>query len=276
MKWLRRVAGVGFVLLVAVFLLARSTSEPGVRVLLTPTPTPTATPAPPASFSFAIISDIHSDYQSLQKVLKRIRADGMGFLIVAGDLTAVGKTEELIKIKAILDKNNLPYYAVPGNHDLWSKRGGRNPFREVFGQEYQAFQKGQVKFILIDNADGLIGIDETQDKWLSQEITDCPKLYCLVFAHMPLNHPLLAHTMGEDNPKVASTAARLVRELVAAQVKELFAGHIHYLSSYELDGLKTTTAGAIYTAKSTQPARFVEVSVSLPEVKLEEKKVWVE
>ncbi|MBM3209274.1 hypothetical protein FJZ40_03210 [Candidatus Shapirobacteria bacterium] len=274
MRWIRRLLAVSFLLLVLFFVFSKSLNEPQKNEFLSPTPTPTATPL--SSFSFAIISDIHSDYQSLQKSLNKIRADGAEFIIVAGDLTTVGNKKELARVKDILERSGLDYYVIPGNHDLWSTKSGEDPFREVFGQDYQSFQKGQIKFILVNNGDGLVGVDEAQEKWLKRELVDCPKLYCLVFAHMPLNHSLLAHVMGEDNSRVASQAARLVKELVGAKVRELFAGHIHYLSSYELDGLKTTTDGAIYTDKGNQPARFLEVSVSLPEVKLEKKRVWVE
>jgi 3',5'-cyclic AMP phosphodiesterase CpdA len=274
MKWLRRLTIISLLLFVSFFVLAKGTTEPEKSDFSTPAPT--VTTAPLSSFSFAVISDIHSDYQSLQKTLNRIRADDVEFIVVVGDLTAVGSQKELVKVRDILSQSGSAYYVIPGNHDLWFKTVQEDPFLKVFGRKYQAFQKGQFKFILIDNADGYIGIDGAQGEWLKRELANCPKLYCLVFAHMPLNHPLLAHIMGEDNPRVASQAARLVKELVDAQVKELFAGHIHYLSSYELDGLKTTTDGAIYTEKGKQPARFLEVSIFLPQIRLEKKEVWVE
>lgn len=236
------------------------------------------TPAPvQLTYTFAVFSDIHADYGSLQKALDFARADGVTFMIVAGDLTTVGAPAELQKVKAILAKNKLPYYVVPGNHDLWTK-GGLGNFKAIFGPDFQFFQKGEVKFILLNNADGIVGINKTQGAWLAQQLADCLKLYCLVFAHMPLNHPYLTHVMGEDSPLVASQAAGLVRQLVAAKVKELFAGHVHYFSGYEIDGLKTHADGAILD----QP-RFLEITVAGPSsaeagpaIKLEEKEVWVE
>lgn len=258
-KLLRRLLTVSLVVFVLVVLFGRPQSRPEK-----------------GDFSFAVISDIHSDYISLQKAIAKIRDDGVEFIIVAGDLTTLGKREELIRVKDILTQGGLSYYVIPGNHDLWSKKSQTNPFREVFGLDYQAFQKDKIKFILINNGDGNEGVGEQQENWLKQELADCPRLYCLVFAHMPLNHSVSKHIMGEDSPVVASQAARLVKELVGAKVKELFAGHIHYLSSYELDGLKTTTDGAIYTDKGTEPGRFLEVTVHLPEIKLEKKEVWVD
>ena len=233
---------------------------------------PTITPAP-VSYTFAVISDIHSSYKNLQKALQRIKQDGGEFIIIAGDLTTAGKAQELRKVKEILDESGIPYYAIPGNHDLLSTPIGRKGegWQEVLEVDYQSFQKGEVKFILINNGDGKIGVDQTQQEWLNQELVDCPKLYCLVFAHMPLNHLTLKHIMGEDSLVVASQAAQLVQEFTRYQVKELFAGHIHYLSTYTLDGLKTTTDGVI----KDRP-RFLEVTVHQPETKIEEKQIWLE
>jgi 3',5'-cyclic-AMP phosphodiesterase len=222
------------------------------------------------TFSFAVISDIHSDYNNLQRTLDRIRTDKIDFMVIVGDLTTLGKMEELIEIKTILDSTGIPYYVIPGNHDLWSIKTQINPFADIFGSDYQSFQKGNVKFILGDNGDGLIGIDQRQKTWLDKELTDCPKIYCLVFMHEPLNNPTSKHIMGEDSILVASQAGLLVKQLVVAQVKQLFAGHIHYLSTYTLDGLKTTTDGAI----KANP-RFIEVFVHNQPISIEEKQVWI-
>ena len=230
---------------------------------------------PESSFTFAVISDIHSDINSLQATVDKARTDGVQFIIATGDLTMLGKIEELKKVKTALDKTSIPYYVIPGNHDLWSVKGGSKPYREVFGADYMSFSKDGVKFILINNGDGVVGIDEKQSRWLREELASCPKIYCLVFAHMPLNHSFLAHIMGEDSTKVASQAANLVKELVDNKVQELFAGHIHFLSSYELDGLLTNTVGAVYTDKGTVDSRFLEVKVNIPDITLSKKEIWL-
>ena len=275
MKLFRRLLALFLVVFVLVILFARIQISPKREDFPLPSPAPVST-VTLSSFSFAVISDIHSDYVSLQKAVAKVRDDGVEFIIVAGDLTTLGKREELARVRDTLAQGGVFYYVIPGNHDLWSKTGRTNPFREVFGPDYQAFQKDKIKFILINNGDGREGVGEQQENWLKQELADCPQLYCLVFAHMPLNNSVSKHIMGEDSPVAASQAARLVKELIGAKVKELFAGHIHYLSSYELDGLKTTTDGAIFTNKGTQPGRFLEVTVHLPEIKLEKKEVWME
>lgn len=225
------------------------------------------------NISFAVISDIHSDYQNLEKVLLKIKNDKMDFVIVAGDLTTVGALSEMKKVKEIFDKSNLTYYVIPGNHDYYEKTKLTNFFTDVYGADYQSFQINKVRFILIDNAGS---IDQVQVNWVDKEIADCPKLYCLVFAHMPLNHEYLKHIMGEDNPIIASQAENLVKKFVEFNIQKLYAGHIHYLSDYGLSGLETRTDGAVFTNKNTTPSRFVEVTVSQPDYKLTEQEVWIE
>lgn len=225
------------------------------------------------NISFAVISDIHSDYQNLEKVLEKIKNDKMDFVIVAGDLTTVGSLSEFKKVKEILDKSDLTYYAIPGNHDYYGKIKLANPYKEVFGLNYESFQINKIRFILIDNAGSF---DTTQSNWVDSQIADCPKLYCLVFAHMPLNHEYLKHIMGEDNSDIEGQADLLVKKLVEFKVQKLYAGHVHYLSDYELEGLKTYTDGAVYTNKNTTPSRFLEVTVSQPDFKLTEQEVWIE
>lgn len=276
MKLFRRISAVFLILIALGFWVSFNSNKTTTKEAVSPLPKVSAT-----SFRFAVLSDIHSDTESLQKAIDRVRADKSEFLVIAGDLTTSGGLLELKKVKEVLEKNELPYFVLPGNHDLWAS--GINYFRKVFGPDFQSFQNQKIKFILVNNADGQLGVEgvtglngENQGTWLRQELQECPKIYCLVFTHMPLNHVYLSHIMGEDSPEVASQAANLIREFRALKVRELFAGHIHYLGAYEYDGLKTQTVGAIYTEKKTQPARFLEVTVSLPEVSLEEKEIWLE
>lgn len=223
--------------------------------------------------SFAVISDIHSDYQNLEQVLSKIKNDQMDFIVVAGDLTTVGGLKELQKVKEILDKSNIKYYVIPGNHDYYERTKLTNPYKDVFKSSYESFQINKIKFILIDNAGNF---EKTQSDWVDNQIADCPKLHCLVFAHMPLNHEYLKHIMGEDNLTIAKQAKNLVKKLVEFKIQKLYTGHIHYLSDYELDGLKTRTDGAIYANKNTTPSRFVEVTVFQSDFKLTEQDVWIE
>jgi predicted phosphodiesterase len=225
------------------------------------------------SLKFAVMSDIHLDTEALGKALEIAKNNQVEFVIITGDLTSLGKKEELVLVKKVLDSGGLKYYTIPGNHDLWfSERMKKSLFEEVFGPEYQSFKKNNIKFILINNG-SYLGLDEVQLNWIKKEAMECPEIECLVFAHMPLNNPSSVHVMGEDSPKVASQAADLVKLFVRNEVRELFAGHLHYGTEYEQDGLKTTVVGALTRQRNIQSSKFLEVW-AIGE-KIEKKEVYL-
>jgi len=108
-------------------------------------------------WSFAIITDLHigrmyPDYdgnqeyyltERLGKVVKWINdykntpGYNIKFVIVLGDLSNSGKENELNKAKSILDKLEVPYIPVLGNHDIirgWVN--GKNHFKDVFADRF--------------------------------------------------------------------------------------------------------------------------------------------
>lgn len=225
-------------------------------------------PLPPAPLlRMAIFSDIHSDTKNLKKAIELAKSDQIEMLIITGDLTTLGKKDELLTIKNILEKSGLKYFVVPGNHDLWwSNQIKKDVFGEVFGQSFNSFVEDDYKLIFINNGNDLLGVQvikgtkgQSQLDWLEVEISDCPQIYCLVFMHEPLNHPYSSHTMGEADQRIASEAAYLIEKLVQQKVKEVFAGHIHSSYSYEIAGLKTTIVGALTQERNLQSPRFLEI-----------------
>ena len=103
---------------------------------------------------FAFIADTHiaegsptnddllkciNDINNLQKELQ--------FVIFAGDITEFGNDEEIFLAKEIIDKLEIPYYIVAGNHDSKWSESGCNTFAKVFGYEYFEFEAGGIKFL---------------------------------------------------------------------------------------------------------------------------------
>lgn len=207
---------------------------------------------------FAVMSDIHSDWANFRKALGLAKNNQNKFVILTGDLTTIGKKTELAEAKKILDESDLLYFVIPGNHDLWyGNQVKAEVFNEVFGESYLSFKDEGIKFILFNNGD-YYGVEDLA--WLKLEIEECLKVTCLVFSHMPLNHPKSSHIMGEDNARVASQAAELKGLFKQAGVKAFFAGHLHYFSQYELDGLTTTVTGAISAERNLESPKFLEVT----------------
>ncbi len=73
------------------------------------------------------------------------------FVILTGSISANSKTTELEKAKSILDKLQVPYYAIPGNNDTkWNC--SRINFIDVFGDDKFIFQSNDEIFIGLSSA----------------------------------------------------------------------------------------------------------------------------
>lgn len=225
---------------------------------------------------FAVMADVHSDWGNFKIALEKAKQINAEFVIVAGDLTTIGKKSELQEAKNILDRSGLEYYVIPGNHDVWyDRRLDEDYFSEVFEKTYRSFKKDNFKFILVNNGDyknGLEGLrgTEGQKNWLAEETEECLRIICLVFMHMPLNHPNSIYVMGQDNPTVATQAAQLAKLLVKNRANQIIAGHLHFSSSYEQEGLKTKIVGAITSERNFQSPKFMEIELDDGEVKTNE------
>lgn len=227
-------------------------------------------------WKFGVMADIHNDTKNLEKALELAKNEEVKFVILAGDLTNLGKREELAAIKAVLEKSEIPVRVVPGNHDWWwSRKFKDNLWREFFGEDYYIWRTNGIKFLMIDNGNWQ-GIGEEQMAWLKKEAGECRVVKCVAVAHMPLNHAFSEHIMGEESTPAAKEASEILRIFRENNIKDLLAGHLHYSGSYEEGGVRTYLAGAITGERNTQTSRMslVEVSgenIEVRVVELEEK-----
>lgn len=103
-------------------------------------------------FRFALVTDIHVSGPENNEDLRRTVNDinslkDIAFVIVSGDVTEFGSYDELHTAKTILDSLNVPYYAIPGNHDSNWSESGTNDFLRLFGNETFSFEYNGYKFL---------------------------------------------------------------------------------------------------------------------------------
>jgi hypothetical protein len=67
--------------------------------------------------------------------------------------------------------------------------------------------------------------------------------------------------MGENNKKAAAEAIWLRDLLISSGVRQIEAGHLHYASSYELEGIRTDIVGAISRDRNNQSPRYTELLI---------------
>jgi len=203
----------------------------------------------------AVMADIHNDEEELRIMLKKAKGNGVEMVVLAGDLTNNGKTSELIKIKEVLDESGVKYAAVPGNHEYYI-----DEFVKIFGKNYQSIRLGEVKLILVDNSYWK-GLDEVHKKWLEGEVGECRVLICVAVMHKPLNNLFSSHVMGENNDKATAEALWMRELLITFGVRQIEAGHLHYASSYELEGIRTDIVGAVSRERNNQSPRYTELMI---------------
>jgi outer membrane protein assembly factor BamB/predicted phosphodiesterase len=105
-------------------------------------------------FRFAFISDTHigspngGSEEDLRRTVRDINAmKDIAFVVLTGDITELGKNEELVLAKQLLDSLNIKWYIIPGNHDTgWSESGGLM-FSKVFGYDKFSFEYNGIRFL---------------------------------------------------------------------------------------------------------------------------------
>lgn len=225
----------------------------------------------PVKFKFAVMADSHKDVANLSKALEIAKAQGAKFVVMMGDLSDVGTTEELTATKRVLDNSGLQYYVTAGDHDLWDSRDKESDapknFKKVFGLTYQSFSYDMVRYILIYNSDNYLGLDGVQLQWIEDELsrseTESASTLTFVFAPTPLYHPSSDHVMGKVTPKLTGQAEHLATTFKRAGVDLVFSADTHFYAKFtepknELDML---TVGAVTSERNPQAPRFAMVDI---------------
>lgn len=153
-------------------------------------------------FRFAFISDTHigSPNGGADEDLRRTVADinsmsDVDFVVLTGDITELGKNEELALAKQILDSLDIPYYIIPGNHDTgWSESGGLS-FTKTFGDDKFHFKHNDIHFIgcasgpYVRMSDG--HVPRHAVNWMKDKLKKIGKNEPVVFLnHYPLDNGL--------------------------------------------------------------------------------------
>lgn len=98
---------------------------------------------------FAFLSDTQRSYDETVDAVEAINArNDVDFVIHGGDLSDFGATKEFLWMRDILERLEVPYVCLIGNHDCLGT--GESVFREVFGQANFAFTAGNVRFVCLN------------------------------------------------------------------------------------------------------------------------------
>ncbi len=150
----------------------------------------------------------------------------------------------------IIAQIGIPWYNVPGNHELNflspNDRYSLETFRRYYGPNYYSFDYGDVHFIVLDTVRYLGRdkphprgqgtyegrIDEAQLAWLENDLALVPQEKAVVLA---MHIPLVSHR-AQDNPRRQVLNRDALLRLVAGRKHALaVAGHTHTTEHHYFD-----------------------------------------
>jgi predicted phosphodiesterase len=177
------------------------------------------------------------DSQGREEVLNRIVEDmnrtGIDFVIHLGDMVPSGMADEYVRFLATMAALNVPFYTVPGNHDVRGR--GADRYRALFGPMQHSFTAGRYRFILADTSD--LGTDSHRLEWLREQLAG--QVPSLLFMHAPPRDPRgLEHRMVDDRH-----AGEMLHLLWAHPPLAVATGHIHMFHRVEEQGTHWITSG---------------------------------
>jgi len=187
-------------------------------------------------FRFALLTDLHItpgalSVEDLENSVKQINnTPDIEFVLVTGDVTETGDRASLQMAKSILDKLNVKYYILPGNHETKWSASGCTAFGEIFGSDRFAFEYKGVRFFgfntgpVLRMADGHVSPQDIS--WLKDELSKKDKSLPVILAtHYPLQY-------GDvDNWYELTDAVR------SYNIRAVLGGHYHRNAVFAYDGI---------------------------------------
>jgi hypothetical protein len=204
----------------------------------------------PGDFQFAVVSDRTGGHRAkvFSRAVEQLNLLQPEFVMCVGDLiegyTTSGRqlTREWREFQGYLARLEMPFFYVPGNHDISNKTQDKL-WQEKFGRRYYEFVYRNVLFIALNSEDppgvngGKIGAE--QQTWLKKTLAANTKVrWTLVFLHKPM----------WIMPGVQKSGWPEVEKLLAGRRYTVFAGHVHRYQKFVRHGqnyyMLATTGGS--------------------------------
>ncbi len=187
-------------------------------------------------YTFAVLGDSRHRTALHREILSHIAKSNALFAINLGDIADHGTEQEYQAFLREISDFPLPYYIVPGNHEVSAEGGFKRFVKYVSPMDY-SFDLGDFRFIMLDTCRGRIS--GTQFAWMEKLMKSTKNVF--VLQHIPPFSP---------NPKTKShilhsdiEAKKLMALMEKYKVKAMFAGHIHAYLRAKRNGIDYIIAG---------------------------------
>ena len=227
---------------------------------------------PRESFSFLVLGDIQCGFRTLSRHIFRKTRDTCSFAIQTGDFISHADeghyAQTLYELKK--SKLNIPFFVVPGNHDV----RGRNPglFDKCFTWKQFYFLWSNCLFIFLDNSAS--PPYDSQLQWLEETLKKNQGKAGRTFLFMhrgPIE--FIEKKPGQTGDNFAPYFFDIQKKF---HINYVFSGHVHDYCRNEADGTTYVANGAKSTMKnySLMPSYLTLVEVT-PE-KISDRKITIQ
>jgi 3',5'-cyclic AMP phosphodiesterase CpdA len=221
---------------------------------------------PGEDFSFIFVSDLHiqNGAHGYLTGLKD-RLDGAAFVVFGGDITQNGKKEDVDCFLKEADALGVPYFVVPGNHDLYNggwaqtKRFGPSSFSVKLGKN--------ARLVGVDTANATLG--DKQYDWLEQTLGNATEPFILVATHVQFFTQAFLETQQFTSPEESATILSLLNE---HGVDLALAGHAHRYNYQQIGSVGHYVSGVFRDGGDNASYLFVTVKDGTASVELRKYK----
>jgi hypothetical protein len=222
-----------------------------------------------APWRFAVMSDaqfVAADPDSdlvaqARRTLREVKAAKPDFLVIDGDFVDTAYPADFALAKRILDEElggELPYYYVPGNHEIMGAPIGN--FRAVFGDTSRVFDHQGTRFVMLDSSTGSLrggGFDQVRmlRDALDSAAADSAVGSVVVLHHHPPRDPSPAKASQLGDRKEAALLEQWLADFQHSTGKgALFVGgHVGTFHADRVDGVPYVINGNSGKNPSTPP-----------------------
>jgi len=214
----------------------------------------------PDHFQFAIVSDRNGGerpgvFESAMGKLNLLQPEFVMSIgdLVEGDKTDVAKVEQQwTEFKGILAQLEMPFFLVPGNHDIRTD-AMEDLWKRHWGQTYYHFRYRDVLFLCIDTEDPpATHLSDAQIAYMKKALDEnADAKWTFLFMHKPL-----WQFTKED------TGWAKLEPLLKGRAYSVFAGHRHTYEKETRDGhtyITLATTGAGSKMRGLEKGEFDEV-----------------
>jgi hypothetical protein len=208
-------------------------------------------PPPAEGFTAAILADRTTGFDSglavLERAVSELNVLQPDLVLHIGDLVPgyirdmEAWERDILRVKDILNRLEVPFFPLAGNHDVITGTGdpedrrGEELYQRHFGPLYYSLDYANAHFVLLYTEETLQSeprLSQAQRDWLAQDLAESEARHVFVLMHKPL----------WEYPEARWDE---VHELLARHpVRAVFGGHFHhYYRSQKRDGIRYYVLG---------------------------------